>query len=181
MLTEKQAEFLVENSFSWHLFEEIDVISLDVTETKRIATEIGENLRLNYTINIYGPYAENLRHVLNKLEGHFIEGYQDGGDEPNKPLKLIGDASAQATGFLKDKPKTLEKLERVADLADGFETSTGLELLSTVYWLAKENTHSTVVELIKQTHAWSERKQRFTARQIAIAHDTLLQKGWLAS
>lgn len=154
---------------------------LEVHKLMYFLQESGENLRLKYARNIYGPYAENLRHVLNKLEGHYIDGYQDGGDDPNKPLKLIGDAPAQATGFLKEQPETLERLERVADLVDGFETSTGLELLSTVYWLAKENTQSTVAELIKHTHAWSERKQRFTARQITIAHDTLLQKGWLAS
>lgn len=154
---------------------------LEVHKLMYFLQESGEPLRLKYTQNTYGPYATNLRHVLNKLEGHFIQGYQDGGDEPTKPLELIGDAQTQATSFLQEQPSTLKNLERVAELVDGFETSSGLELLSTVYWLAKENTQATVSELVKQTHAWSERKQRFTNRQVAIAHDVLLQKGWLVN
>lgn len=160
-----------------------------IAEKKRIASQAAPNitpgraalLGINYTKNTYGPYAENLRHVMHKLEGHYIQGYQDGGDEPNKPLKIIGNAQAQAANFLQQKPSTLKNLERVAELVDGFETSSGLELLSTVHWLAKENTEATVKELTHQTHAWSERKQRFTIGQIEIAHNALLQKGWLVN
>jgi O-acetyl-ADP-ribose deacetylase (regulator of RNase III) len=48
--------------------------------------ESGANLRLQFKPGPYGPYAENLRHVLNAIEGHFISGYQDGGDNPRKQL-----------------------------------------------------------------------------------------------
>ena len=37
----------------------------------------------------YGPYAENLRHVLRDIEGHLISGYADGGDAPDKQLALV--------------------------------------------------------------------------------------------
>ena len=39
----------------------------------------GEPLRLQFKKAQYGPYAENLRHVLNAIEGHLISGYDDGG------------------------------------------------------------------------------------------------------
>jgi hypothetical protein len=48
----------------------------------------GEPLRLEYKKVTYGPYAQNLRHVLNAIEGHFITYYADGGDAPNKVLQL---------------------------------------------------------------------------------------------
>ena len=32
--------------------------------------EEGEPLRLNYIKHHYGPYADNLRHALTKIEGH---------------------------------------------------------------------------------------------------------------
>ena len=41
----------------------------------------GEPLNLRFTKGHYGPYAENLRHVLNEIEGHMVSGYTDGGDE----------------------------------------------------------------------------------------------------
>ena len=49
----------------------------------------GEPLKLRYKKEIYGPYAENLRHLLHAVEGYFISGYSDGGDEPDKPLELV--------------------------------------------------------------------------------------------
>ena len=42
----------------------------------------------------YGPYAENLPHMLRDVEGHLIDGYGDGGDGPRKHLKLIPGAEA---------------------------------------------------------------------------------------
>jgi len=39
----------------------------------------GQPLKLKYTKAPYGPYAENLRHVLRAVEGHLISGYADGG------------------------------------------------------------------------------------------------------
>jgi uncharacterized protein YwgA len=47
--------------------------------------EAGEPLKLRYTKAPYGPYAENLRHVLHAIEGHLVAGYADGGDAPDKP------------------------------------------------------------------------------------------------
>ena len=40
--------------------------------------EAGEDLKLRYQANFYGPYADNLRHVLKSLEGHQLEGFGDG-------------------------------------------------------------------------------------------------------
>ena len=33
---------------------------------------------MDYQAKIYGPYADNLRHVLKSLEGHQLEGFGDG-------------------------------------------------------------------------------------------------------
>ena len=48
----------------------------------------GEPLRLEYKKATYGPYAQNLRHVLNAIEGHFIIGYADGGDHQTRNYNL---------------------------------------------------------------------------------------------
>lgn len=73
----------------------------------------GEPLRLKYAKGQYGPYAENLRHVLNKIEGHMVFGYADGGDRPDKPLKLVPGAVEEAELFLRkheDSPRTCEQV-----------------------------------------------------------------------
>ncbi|MCO6433648.1 type II toxin-antitoxin system antitoxin DNA ADP-ribosyl glycohydrolase DarG, partial [Nitrosomonas nitrosa] len=48
---------------------------LEVHKLLYFMQEAGQPLRLKYQKAHYGPYAENLRHVLNAIEGHFISGY----------------------------------------------------------------------------------------------------------
>jgi len=77
----------------------------------------------------YGPYAENLRHVLRDIEGHLISGYADGGDAPDKQLALVPGAVDDAVAFLESHAATHERFDRVVRLVEGFETPFGLELL----------------------------------------------------
>lgn len=153
---------------------------LEVHKLMYFMQESGESLRLKYVKHHYGPYAENLRHVLNVIEGHFISGYADGGDVPNKPLQLVPGAVEDAQQFLSEHTNSYTHFEKVAELVDGFESSYGLELLATVHWLAKKEGIMDKENLIRSVHQWNERKKIFTPRQIDIAYDRLLNQGWLA-
>ena len=64
------------------------VTLLDVHKLLYFIQAAGEPLKLKFAKGRYGPYAENLRHVLNAIEGHLISGYADGGDAPDKQLAL---------------------------------------------------------------------------------------------
>ena len=44
----------------------------------------------------YGPYAENLRHVLSEVEGHLTSGYSGEGDAPTEQLELLPSAVDKA-------------------------------------------------------------------------------------
>lgn len=70
---------------------------LEVHKLMYFMQEAGEPLRLKYQKAAYGPYSENLRHVLHAIEGHLVSGYADGGDAPNKQLKLVPGAIEDAT------------------------------------------------------------------------------------
>src|SRR5680860_1693544 len=78
----------------------------------------------------YGPYAENLRHVLQAIEGHLVSGYANGGDAPDKELTLVPGAIKDADTFLAAHPPTQAHFSQVARLVEGFETPFGLELLA---------------------------------------------------
>jgi len=139
----------------------------------------GEPLRLRYGKGPYGPYAENLRHVLTEIDGHFIRGYGDAEDAPEKQIELDLEAAKRAAAFLKDHPGTLERFEKVVDLITGFETTLGMELLATVHWVVTREAASTVDDAVAQTYAWNPRKQMFRPEHVRIAWETLNQKGWL--
>lgn len=152
---------------------------LEVHKLMFFLQEAGEPLRLKFTKAAYGPYAENLRHVLKRVEGHFIQGYQDGGDIPDKPLEILPGAGRMASEKLHQAPSTASHFQRVIDLIEGFESPFGLELLSTVYWLNKTEGKSTINSIIDGVHSWNERKKQFTPRQIQIAVEVLQKKHWI--
>ncbi|MCY4574759.1 MAG: macro domain-containing protein [Gemmatimonadetes bacterium] len=139
----------------------------------------GEPLKLRITKGHYGPYAENLRHVLLAIEGHMVSGYSDGGDRPDKRLRLVPGATTDASAFLSTEPATNERFSRVADLVEGFESRVGLELLSTVHWVIQEENAQTLDDIIDRVSAWSPGSKSFSRRQIAIAHGVLAKKGWI--
>ena len=56
------------------------VTLLEVHKLMYFMQEAGEPLRLRFKKAPYGPYAENLRHVLHAIEGHLVAGYADGGE-----------------------------------------------------------------------------------------------------
>ena len=155
------------------------VTLLEVHKLLYLMQAAGEPLRLTYEKAPLGPYAENLRHVLRAVEGHLISGYADGGDAPSKELELVPGSVEDARAFLENHPETRARFEKVSALVDGFESPFGLELLTTVHWVAAERPRATDNEIIACTYAWGERKRQFSERQIRLALDVLRKQGWL--
>ena len=54
------------------------VTLLEVQKLMYFAQVAGEPLKLKFEKGPYGPYADNLRHVLKSMEGHLVSGYVDG-------------------------------------------------------------------------------------------------------
>jgi O-acetyl-ADP-ribose deacetylase (regulator of RNase III) len=117
---------------------------LEIHKLMYFMQEEGEPLQLRFTKALYGPYAENLRHVLSQIEGHFIQGYADAEDAPDKQIELMQAAVAAAQTFLDHHPATAKRFDRVVDLVEGFETSFGIELLATVHWVATRERATTL-------------------------------------
>ena len=157
------------------------VTLLEIHKLMYFMQEAGEPLRLRYAKAPYGPYAENLRHVLNAVEGHLVSGYADGGDAPDKQIELVPGAVKDAEAFLSGRPETAGRFDRVAKLVEGFETPLGLELLATVHWVATRENAVSADDATAKTYAWGDRKRRLSPRQIGIAFETLRQKGWLTA
>jgi len=139
----------------------------------------GQPLRLEYEKGPYGPYAKTLSHVLNKVEGHFISGYQDGGDQPFKELSIVPGAIEDAEKLFAQKPDVQNRFQHVSELVKGFETPYGLELLATVHWVVMHEGAASPEKALDKVRQWNERKRAFTARQVTIAYNVLQSNGWL--
>jgi O-acetyl-ADP-ribose deacetylase (regulator of RNase III) len=158
---------------------------LSLLEVQKLAYFLqvaGEPLRLDYRAHFYGPYADNLRHVLHHIEGHYVRGFGDGKNKPETPLELIGDAATEAETFLGDRGESQARLAEVAALIEGYETPFGMELLSSVHWVATHdrNAAGSADEAVRAVHAWTDRKATtMKPEQIGAAWSHLKERGWL--
>ena len=155
------------------------VTLLEVHKLMYFLQEAGEPLKLNYEKANYGPYAENLRHVLRDIEGHLITGYADGGDAPGKQLELLAGAYNDARDFLEKHPETRLRFDKVSELVEGFESPFGLELLATVHWVTNKENVRGLDNIVESTYAWNVGKRKFSRRQIELAYGVLSKKGWV--
>lgn len=154
---------------------------LEIEKLAYVLQAAGQPLNLAFEKGQYGPYVETLHHVLQRMEGHFIRGYGD--RSARASIHLLGGADSAAEDFLADDLETQERLQRVAALIEGFETPYGLELLTTIHWLALHEDAAIAFDIeatIRRVHAWNERKQRFRPEHIRVAWQRLYDQGWFA-
>ncbi len=138
----------------------------------------GQPLKLNYVKNLYGPYADNLRHVLSHIDGHFISGYGDGNTPVREaePIHVLPGAVQQAQAVLAEHPDTLARIDRVYDIIDGFESMYSLELLATVHWVMTHDDAAAKdpAAAFDQVRTWNNRKARmFTSDHVTTAWTAL--------
>ena len=152
---------------------------LEIHKLMYFAKEAGAPLKLDFQQDRYGPYAPNLRFIMRELEGHYLMGYRDGGDDPHKEIQLVPGATKDASCFLDSSQAAREPFERVSELVDGFESDFGLELLATVHWLCHDRPNLSGNALVDATYRWGYQKRKFTREQIGLAHRRLQSLGWL--
>ncbi len=153
------------------------VTLLEVHKLMYFMQEAGEPLA-SYQKAPYGPYAENLRHVLRAVEGHFVSGYADGGDAPGqaaitrpgrgggRPRLPQEDAAARAA--LSTASRIWWKASRLRSVWNCCPRSTGSP---------RTRARGPSRDLTKRTYEWNERKKRFSERQVALAARCSLAQG----
>jgi uncharacterized protein YigE (DUF2233 family) len=63
----------------------------------------------------------------------------------------------------------------------GFESPYGMELLTTVHWVAERDCAASLDEAVQKVDAWSERMKMFTSYQIGAAWERLCELDSLRS
>ncbi len=160
---------------------------LEIQKLMYFLQERGQDLGLDYVKARYGPYAGNLNHALEPLEGHYIRGYGDRSDRVLKlsPISLMPGAVDEAENWLSEhaEDKTLDRISAVKDLVTGFASAYGVELLATVHWTSTREVAggSTDPALLTAVIGdWNERKGRlFTEAHVSKAVGRLEELGWI--
>lgn len=144
-------------------------------------------LQLKFKANNYGPYANNLDHLLNALDGSYLK--SDKRIPDSDPLDVIAfndEKKQQVEVYLATEAREyLPALEKATEIIDGFESPYGMELLATVDWLMTREGCKPTLESIKSGLAnwpagkkWAERKlSLFDDRSLQIAMERMSQAG----
>jgi O-acetyl-ADP-ribose deacetylase (regulator of RNase III) len=143
----------------------------------------GVPLRLTFARGRYGPYASQLGHALDRLEGHYLIGFGDRSASVTEfaPINTTAGSGEAAQAVLDQHPDDLARVEALLDLVGGFETPYSLELLATVHFAAAQLPATIDPAVLSDRVAgWSLRKARlFTERHVRIAASRLLEHNLL--
>lgn len=155
---------------------------IEIQKLAYFLQEAGEPLDLRFEKHDFGPYSDRLRHALNRMEGHFIRGVGDGVVEAE--IEPTTDASREAEAFIaqQEHQQLAERVARVGRLIEGYQSPYGMELLSSVHWVATHEPEiRSLEEAITAIGSWNERKRSLMKPEhVASAWRRLKDEGWLA-
>ena len=157
---------------------------IEIQKLMYFVQEAGEPLKLSFTAGRYGPYAENLNHVLQQMEGHYLRGYGDRSAPVLEadPISLVPGVIEEADAWLAGHPESSATVDRVLQLTRQFQSPYEMELLASLHWIATRvdaRAASDPKVALEHLQSWSERKGRlFTAHHVEVAMKTLLAQGW---
>lgn len=154
---------------------------IEIQKLAYFLQEAGEPLDLRFEKHDFGPYSDRLRHALNRMEGHFLHGVGDGVVEAEIEPAL--DASEEAEEFIaqQEHRELAERVARVGRLIEGYQSPYGMELLSSVHWVAThEPKIDSLDDAISAIEDWNERKRvLMRPEHVASAWHRLKEEGWL--
>ena len=146
-------------------------------------SHIKNELNLKFEANFYGPYAHNLMHLINALDGSYLQSDKRIPDcDPLDVIWFNDQERDRVVTYLNTEAKDfLPALESATQLIDGFESPYGMELLSTVDWLLTQEHCTPDLASVKlgirnwpAGSQWAERKAKlFDDKSIQLAIDRL--------
>lgn len=138
-------------------------------------------LRLRFSANKYGPYSDQLRHLLDAMDGSYLHSEHRLSEASHFDLiSFSSEHREMVAAFLGSAAREyVPALDATTRYIDGFESPLGMELLSTVDWLVvHEGCEPEEGSVRHALGAWpggraaGERKQRlFDDRMIELALD----------
>jgi hypothetical protein len=140
--------------------------------------KLKDPLRLRFTANKFGPYAEQLRHLLNALDGSYVHCEKRLSDAG--PFDLIwfeDNKKRELESFLQTETREeyRDALDQATKVIDGFESPFGMELLSTVDWLINSGKAKPKIDSLKAAISeWPSNKSA-VRRKVTLFNDRQLQ------
>jgi O-acetyl-ADP-ribose deacetylase (regulator of RNase III) len=154
---------------------------LEIQKLMYFANESEPRLELDFKPGRYGPYSERVRHLIQEMEGTFLQGHGDGTAavlslDPIGPTDHAREELANYRTTSPDEATEGRVVDEVLGQVEGFEGPYGLELLASTHWVVR---HEDVVDNApERVRGWTRRKGRiFTDAHVKAAIDHLRNVG----
>lgn len=161
-----------------HALKDYQVLgySINLLVVQKIAyflQRIGEPLNLQYEKGYYGPYSNRLQHLLKYLNGYYLNFKH----EETKPSSVVSINHFEKVNKYTEKElnnNQLERLKKLKELIEGFESPYGLELLATVDYISQNENIKDTDEIVNKIGEWTQRKKEIMKPfHIKTAHNRL--------
>jgi O-acetyl-ADP-ribose deacetylase (regulator of RNase III) len=142
------------------------------------ALGLDDPLHLEFVAHKYGPYAQNLQHLLDSLDGSYLHCEKRIADAgPTDVIWFEEDRRPRMEAYLRSgEAKTYhEALEQTGALIDGFQSPLGMELLATVDWLLSEGDVKATVPAVKAALSEWPGGKSAGQRKLALFDDRMLK------
>lgn len=167
------------------LFDGYRILGYDLTrlEAQKLGyflQRFGEDLRCNFVKERYGPYSKELDYLLDRIDGVYLMGMKKKNAKVFEHLNLIEEKIEEVNNYIVrnciDSQK--QRLIKLFNLIEGFESPLGMELLATVDFVILNNpqlvNHSD--KITNLVHNWNQRKKEVMKKEfIDISLQRLLQ------
>jgi O-acetyl-ADP-ribose deacetylase (regulator of RNase III) len=123
--------------------------------------------RLNFQPHQNGPYSGQVKHVLYYLNGSYIAGYSSTNIKPLDEIELVMDSETLVLHYLEEKKK--DGYETIVNTTkkflNGFYSSFGLELLSTIDYISQQNNTTELKAITQKLETWNDTRNPLFANQ----------------
>lgn len=115
--------------------------------------------KLEYSPYFYGPYSGKVKHVLHYLNGSYLMGFGGKDKKPFETLNLLTDAEPQVKEYIENNLELKEIVDKTSSFLKGFYSAFGLELLSSIDYIASSSNKIDKTFVTEELANWSDRKK----------------------
>lgn len=135
-------------------------------------------LALQFKADRYGPYAHNLTHLLDALDGSYLSSEKRLSDaSPTDTIQFVESKRSKVREYLAGSEASpfVSAIDETDRFIDGFQSPLGMEVLATVGWLLdNEGAEPTVSAIRDALRAWAG-GQSAAQRKQAVFTDRLIE------
>lgn len=119
--------------------------------------------KMKFERYMYGPYCDQVRHVLHAIDGGYVRGFADMSKRPFEPFDIIPEKMPEVRCMVESDILLNDIVTRTCQFLEGYWDDFSLELMSSVDFLIAEKPASSVDDVYDRLGAWTARKKKLFA------------------